>query len=100
MDVLERITQLRNEREWSVYKLAQKAGVSQTTLRSLRQKNNLPTISTLEQVCAAFGITLAQFFTEGQEAIPLTDEQRDMLRLWDTLTPEQKSALMSFLKTL
>lgn len=35
-----------------------------------------PTLPTLEAVCKAFGITLAQFFSEGNGPAEMTEEQR------------------------
>ena len=100
MDTLNRITQLRNERGWSNYRLAKEANISQTTLRNLYNRNTLPSIPTLETICAGFGITLSQFFAEGNEAIELNAEQKEMLDMWNTLTQEQKSALLELLKSM
>jgi transcriptional regulator with XRE-family HTH domain len=38
-------------------------------------RNNEPTLQTLESVCRAFGITLAQFFAERNDLVQLTEEQ-------------------------
>jgi transcriptional regulator with XRE-family HTH domain len=100
MDVLERIEQLRDERNWSNYKLSQVSGVSQTTIRNMFARNTLPGIATLEAICMGFGMTLSQFFADGEEFVPLTDEQRDMLKTWGTLTEGQKTAFMQLMKKL
>ena len=97
MDILQRIAQLRDEREWTNYKLSKESGVSQTTLRNMFTRNTAPSISTLESLCAAFGITLSQFFSEGDEPVSLSNEQKDMLNTWGVLSQEQKSALLSLL---
>jgi len=52
MDTLERITQLRDERGWSNYRLAKESNISQTTLRNLYNRNTLPSIPTLEAICS------------------------------------------------
>jgi transcriptional regulator with XRE-family HTH domain len=98
MDTLKRITQLRDERCWSNYKLAKEANISQTTLRNLYNRNTLPSIPTLESICAGFGITLSQFFAEGDEPVELDAEQKEMLNMWNTLSKDQKSALLVLLK--
>ena len=100
MDVLERIGQLRDERRWSNYKLSQVSGVSQTTLRNMFTRNTLPGIATLEAICEGFGMTLSQFFANGEESVPLTDEQSAMLKAWGTLSEEQKAAFMQLMKKL
>ena len=100
MDVLERITQLRDERGWSNYRLAKESCISQTTLRNLYNRHTLPGIPTLEAICKGLGVTLSQFFAEGKEAVELNDEQIEMLNLWNTLDKEQKAALLELLKRI
>ena len=56
--------------------------------------------STLEAVCRAFGITLAQFFAEGDEPSQLTEEQRILFSKWSPLTGEQKRLLLDLMKTM
>ena len=100
MDILNRIKQLRDERGWSNYRLAKEAQISEGPLNNLFRLNNLPTIPTLEAICAGFGITLSQFFAEENEAIVLDNEQREMLDIWNTLNKEQKAALLELLKKM
>ena len=100
MDLLERIKTLRDERGWSNYRLAKEAGISEGSLNNLFRLNNLPTIPTLEAICAGFDITLSQFFAEDGEAVVLSDDQRDMLNTWNTLTKDKKTALLELLKKM
>lgn len=62
MDVHERIRGLMEERGWSEYRLAQKAGLSQSAISNLFRRHTLPSIPTLEAICNGFGLTLSQFF--------------------------------------
>ena len=100
MNALSRIEQLRIERGWSVNELAKRSGLTQSTLSSQYSKNYNPTISTLESICAGFGITITQFFADGDEAVLLTERQKAMLSKWDALSEAQKDALLKFLDTL
>ena len=100
MDILGRIKQLRDARGWSNYRLAKEAGMHEGSLNNLFRMNYQPTIPTLEIICKGLGITLTQFFAEGNEAVVLNEEQREMLDLWDMLSNAQKAALMEFLKTM
>ena len=70
MDVLGRIEQLMEQRGWSVYRLCKESGLAQSTLSHVFRKDSEPTISTLETICKAFGLTLGEFFAEG-EFVPL-----------------------------
>lgn len=100
MDILEKIKRLRDVRGWSDYKLAQEAGLRQSTISSMFKKNNTPTIPTLEAMCKAFGLTLSQFFADGNVPVDLTDEQRTMLENWNMLTGEQKKALLNLIRCM
>ena len=64
MDVIKRITELTSERGWSTYRLAQKSGLSASTIANIYRRNTVPSLSTLEALCDAFGITLSQFFSK------------------------------------
>lgn len=100
MNILDRIKQLRDERGWSNYRLAKEANISEGSLNNLFRLNNNPTIPTLEAICSGLSISLSQFFAEGNEAIILNDEQREMLNIWNTLNKEQKTALLELLKKI
>ena len=52
----------------------------------------MPSVATLESICVGFGITLTQFFAEG-DFVELTTEQQKMFAAWSTLTKEQKDVL-------
>ena len=92
MDAKARIRELMAECKWSEYRLAIASGLSQSTVANIFNRNTTPSVATLESICAGFGITLAQFFAEG-EMVELTEEQREMFSAWSTLTKEQKEAL-------
>lgn len=96
MDVLGRIKQLMEQRDWSIYRLCKESGLAQSTLSHIFRKDSEPTISTLETICRAFGITLGEFFSDG-ECVPLTGEQRSLLDKWALLTPEQKELVLNMI---
>ena len=100
LDILSRIKDLQKARGWSNYALAKKAGLHENSINNLFRLNNQPTFSTVEAICSAFEITLSQFFAEANDPISLTDEQLELLKIWDTLNHEQKGALLELLKKL
>ena len=97
-DILSTITAYREERGWTEYQLAERAGLPQSTISSWYRKRLVPSLPSLEKVCAAFGITLSQFFAEG-EMVELTPELQEVFENWRTLTPEQKKAMLVLLHT-
>lgn len=100
MDAQKRIKQLMEERGWTDYRLAKESGLSHSTVTNMFNRNNAPTLPTLEAVCRAFGITLAQFFTEDDEANSLTEEQRMLFSRWISLSNEQKRLLLELMNTM
>jgi transcriptional regulator with XRE-family HTH domain len=99
MDAQRRIKQLMEERDWTDYQLAKESNLSHSTVTNMFNRNNAPTLPTLEAVCKAFGITLAQFFTEGNSP-ELTEEQRILFAKWSTLKDDQKQALLALIDTM
>lgn len=99
MDVLGRIKRLMEQRGWSVYRLGKESGLAQSTLSHVFRKDSEPTISTLETICKAFGMTLGEFFADG-ELLPLTEEQRSLLDKWAMLTTEQKQLVLNMIDNM
>ncbi len=99
MDVLGRVKQLMEQRGWSVYRLGKESGIAQSTLSHVFRKDSEPTISTLETICKAFGMTMGEFFAEG-EFVPLTEEQRSLLDKWALLTAEQKQLVLNMIENM
>lgn len=101
INVLERITELREAHHWTEYQLAERSGLTQSTISSWYRKQMLPTIPSLVKICDACGVTLSQFFLEDNEqTIHLTDRQSALLAASSKLTPEQYNALLAFLEQL
>ena len=99
MDAQRRIKELMEERRWTDYRLAKEANLSHSTVTNMFNRNNAPTLPTLEAVCQAFGITLAQFFAEGEE-VQLTEDQQILFSKWSTLTDRQKQILLDLMDAI
>ena len=61
VDIAERIIKLNEKRGWSVYRLAKEAKISSSTLTNMMRRGTCPSLTTLERLCEAYGITLAEF---------------------------------------
>lgn len=99
-DILQEITRLRLERNWSEYQMSQKAGIPQSTISTWYRKHQIPAIQTLDKLCKGFGITLSQFFSEGDDAVSLTAEQKDLLDSWSHLNREQRHAVLELIRKM
>jgi len=99
MDTKRKIKELMDERGWTIYELSKRSGLAQTTISNMWKRNTEPTIPSLRQLCDAFGITLSQFFAEG-DMVELTPEQRVFFTRWAALSAEQKDMLMNLVNSM
>ena len=93
-----KILALCDERNWSTYELAKRADITHSTLNSALNRDTAPKIDTLEILCKAFGITLAQFFNDGEQTEVLTEAERELLELYRRLPMEKREAMLVLLK--
>ena len=96
-NILATISTYREERGWTEYQLAERAGLPQSTISSWYRKNMVPTIPSLEKICIAFGITLSQLFAEGDAPVSLTDSQQKLLERWARLSEEQQTVVFALI---
>ena len=97
-DILQEITRLRTARSWSEYDLAVHAGLTQSTISTWYRKGQIPTVRSLEKICAGLGITLSQFFAEGDDPISLTAQQRALLDAWACLSEDQQRIFLELFR--
>lgn len=99
MDTNDRLKQLLDERGWSMYRLSKNCGLSESTISNIYKRNTVPSITTLESICSGFGITLSQFFADG-EMVELTPELKELFENWVNLTADQKAAVLQMLRSM
>lgn len=97
MDVARKIIELRRKYGISQYQLSKLSGVSQSALSEIERGIKQPTITTIENICRAFNITLADFFAEKEPDIP--PEVRSLINTAANLSSTQIKLLDSFLQT-
>ncbi len=96
MDIIKKIEDLRTERGWTKYRLAEEAMILYSTLAGIYSRGTPPKIDTLESICNAFGITLAQFFTDEETEI-INENEKQLLRLYRKLDEDNKRAVLTLL---
>ena len=99
MDTHKRLRKLLNERGWTEYRLSKECGLSESTIANIFKRNTLSSISTLEAICNGFGITMSQFFAEG-DMVEMTPEIKELFDSWISLTADQESAVLQMIRTL
>ncbi len=98
-EIIGKIESLRKERGWTYYRLAEEACLSQTTLLNMRARGTLPSVTTLAGICSAFGITLADFFSEdGGER--LSSDERALVLSYRKLNYANKRAVKNLIDNL
>lgn len=100
MTVLERILQLRNDRNWTEYRLSEESGIAQTTISSWFRKNITPSVPSLENICKAFNITMSEFFAFDNEAIVLTDNQKQLIESFSRLSTSQQRIIKELIDNM
>ena len=90
-DIQKRLLELIAERGWSIYRLAQEANIHQATVYSW--------FNSLEAVCAALGISLAEFYS-GIDADTLDDDQIRLLELFEKIPVSKRKIVFDFLSVI
>ena len=87
-----RIIELCEKHKISRYRLSQ--------LGKIVSKESIPTIPTIEKICDAFGITLAQFFTKDGIRPDLSAGQLELVETWEYLDDKEREILLTFVRSL
>lgn len=86
--IYNRILELCEEYGWTMNRLAELSGMTQSTMYTYRYRNSMPKIETLIAICDAFGISLAKFF------MVKDDEVDELYIVLSQLSRESKTLLM------
>lgn len=92
---IRRIRELMEKNDFNPYRLAVKSGISLSTLNSMLRKNTEPRVETIDKICSACDISIAQFFDRSS-----TDLSRIRSSFWtDTVIFPRpgKDRLLSYL---
>lgn len=98
--VPERIQELCRLGAVSRYRLSSLTGISQSALSDIVKGENMPTLSTIEKICTAFGITISQFFAGNGEWPDLSEDQKELLCLWKELRLEEQEIVKTFMESI
>ena len=100
MNVTEKLSQLIQERGWSEYRLAKESNLPHSTILNIFRRKNLPSIVILDAICKGLGITLSQFFSDDETMVMLTEDQKQMLLKFESLTKEQREVLLDLIDVM
>lgn len=97
MEVGKRIRHLREQKNYTINKLANLAGVSQSYLRDVELENKNPTIAFVSLICQTLDISLTDFFKDDSQSEISHDP---IVQAIYKLSPNQKGALLTFLNSM
>ncbi len=97
VDIIERLDFILKKYGWTRYRLSKESGLSESTLANIFHRGTVPTISTLEIICKAMNISLADFFAD-DERVVLTPELKELYEAWAYLSPEKKDHIIKTIK--
>ena len=92
--VPKRIEELCREKHMSYYRLSELSGVSRGAISLAVNGKSVPSMQVLEQLCEAWGITMAQFCAEEKEQ-PLSPLDKKLLHWFHRLTKIEQSSMAS-----
>ena len=98
MNIGKLLKEYRAQRGLSQKKLSHHTGISQSFISSIESNKQSPTITTLERICEVLGLTIAEFFSKTNNAIP--DSLIPLLDNARKLSPAQRKNLINFLESL
>lgn len=96
--ILNKLQTLMEERNWTYYRLAKESKLPLSTVRNLFNKPFQPSFSTLSRLCDGLGITLSQFFMEGDKFVDLSSEQEQLLTMYTLLSTHQREMVQAYIK--
>ena len=97
MDIIAKIEKLKEERGWTDYELSQQSMVTQSTIASMKARNTPPKVDTLQAICGAFGLSLAQFFLEDEKVEVLSVQEKALVEKFRRLPDDKRKAVIELL---
>lgn len=99
LNVGDRIRHFRELKGYSVNKLANLCGISQSYLREVELNNKNPTVEMLSIICEPLELSLVEFFSEDTE-LDAVFMDSPLIRSIYKLSPEQRDKLSIFINSL
>lgn len=103
-NILQRISALLEERNWTIYRLSKESDVPYTSISNMFARNTEPTIHTLSKICDGFGISLSTFFNTPLKRNPntfvLNDDEKNLIEFYRCLDSPQRALFKNYLESL
>ena len=94
LDIGKKLHRIREERNFSVYRLTQLTGVSGHHIKGIEEGIRQPTIDTLERLVTALGSTLVDFFNDNEECTYLSENEKKLIDNYRNMTESKAQAFL------
>lgn len=94
-----RIETLAGEKNLSMYELARRSGMAESTLYNLFERGTMPKLDTLERICNGLEITLSDFFIfleDPKDRKHISEDEAALLEINRSLTKRNREHLMVY----
>ncbi len=98
--IYDTLTDLKNSRNWSYYRFAKESGLPESTVANVFKRKTLPQIDTLFCLCKGFGIDFSHFFCDDEKYRKLSSEEKEALKLWDSLNSNNQKLVKELMGQL
>lgn len=99
-DIVNALIELKDMRHLTPYKIALESDLPASTVTNIFQKRTMPQLDTLLAICKGLGISPAQLFTDNAKFEKLTDDEIEILKLWNGLDAERQAVLKKLIYML
>ena len=84
----------------SKYRLSLITGISQSAFSKMARQQSTLSLETIQRICDALGISLAQFFSESEVYPDLTKQQQNLLHFWSLLDEKKRAYALLMMEQL
>lgn len=99
-EIVDSLIKLRNNKNWTNYKIAIESDLPASTISNIFNKRSMPQLDTLLAICKGFDITPAYLFNEKTKNESLTDDENEIINLWEKLDAKSKEMIKNIINIL
>lgn len=98
MQIGTRLKKLRLNKHISVYKLSKLSDVSENYIHAVEKNTSQPSIAIVEQLLAALGVSLSEFFNDSENILYPSDDEYQLIQNYRSLSQNEQQAIFNLIK--
>lgn len=92
-DIIDALIEIRDIKKWTNYKIALESELPTSTVSNVFNKKATPQLDTLLAICRGFDVALYRLFGKNEKYKNLSEEENEIINLWEKLDPKSQAAL-------